>query len=92
VSQFNYLLEKGALEVDEEGRFRAVSEKFARGVEDLLHEMLMLQANGDYEGTRGFLESYGRASEALVAAIDQLGEVPVDILPVYAQAGQLMTN
>jgi hypothetical protein len=54
--------------------------------------MLMLQANGDYEGTRGFLESYGRASEALVAAIDQLGEVPVDILPVYAQAGQLMTN
>ncbi len=28
VAQFNYLLEKGALEVDAEGRFRAVSEKF----------------------------------------------------------------
>jgi hypothetical protein len=92
VSQFNYLLEKGALEIDEEGRFRAVSEKFPQSIEDLLHEMLMLQANGDYEGTREFLESYGRASEALVAAIDRLGEVPVDILPVYAQAGQLMTN
>ena len=58
VSQFNYLLEKGALEVDEEGRFRAVPEKFQETMRELLNLMLMLQANGDYE-------RYGGISKAV---------------------------
>jgi hypothetical protein len=89
VSQFNYLLEKGALEVDSEGRFRAVDDEFPGAIRDLLHEMLMLQAVGDYEGTAEFLATYGVASEALVAAIDRLGNVPVDIRPIYSQAEEL---
>lgn len=86
ISQFNYLLEKGALEVDAEGRFRAVSEKFPGGIRDLLHDMLMLQATGDYAGTQAFLDTYGVPSAALLSAIDRLGEVPVDIRPIYTQA------
>ncbi len=89
VAQFNYLLAKGALEVDESGRFRAVSEKFGGGIRDLLNTMLMLQANGDYEGTKAFLDTYGVASDALVAAVDRLGDVPVDIFPIYPQADEL---
>lgn len=89
VSQFNYLLEKGALEVDAEGRFRAVSETFPGAIRDLLHDMLMLQASGDYEGTAEFLDTYGVASDALVAAIDRLADVPVDIRPIYTQAAEL---
>ena len=86
VSQFNYLLEKGALEVDAEGRFHAVSERFPSTIETLLTEMLMLQANGDYEGTAAFLETYGQASEPLLKAIGRLDDVPVDIRPSYPQA------
>lgn len=89
VAQFNYLLENGALEVGADGRFRAVSEKFAGGIEDLLNTMLMLQATGDYEGTKTFLDTYGVASDALVAAVDRLDEVPVDIYPIYPQADEL---
>ena len=89
VSQFNYLLERGALEVDAEGRFRSVSERFESTIEELLTEMLMLQATGDYAGTAEFLDTYGVASDALLAAIDGLGEVPVDIRPVYPQADEL---
>jgi hypothetical protein len=89
IAQFNYLLEKGALEVDDEGRFRAVSERFPEAIRDLLHDMLMLQAAGDYEGTARFLDTYGVASEALIAAIDRLDGVPVDIRPIYAQADEL---
>ncbi|MEZ5330914.1 MAG: peptidase [Thermoanaerobaculia bacterium] len=89
IAQFNYLLEKGALEVDDEGRFRAVSEKFPDGIRDLLHDMLMLQATGDYEGTATFLDTYGVASDALLAAIDRLGDVPVDIRPIFTQAEEL---
>lgn len=86
ISQFNYLLENGALEVDEEGRFRTVPEAFPGAIRDLLNIMLMLQATGDYDGTHEFLETYGRPSEALLAAIDRLEDVPVDILPIYSTA------
>ena len=89
VSQFNYLLDKGALEVDAEGRFRSVSEKFDAAIEELLNLMLMLQATGDYQGTAEFLDAYGVASDALLAAIDRLDEVPVDIRPLYPQADEL---
>jgi hypothetical protein len=89
VSQFNYLLEKGALEVDEEGRFRTVSESFPAAIRELLHDMLMLQATGDYEGTVRFLDTYGKASPELLAAIERLADVPVDIRPVYPQAEEV---
>ncbi len=89
VAQFNYLLERGALEVDADGRFRSVSERFDAAMEQLLKTMLMLQATGDYAGTAEFLDTYGVASDSLLTAIDRLGEVPVDIRPLYPQAEEL---
>jgi hypothetical protein len=83
VAQFNYLMEKGALQVDESGRFRAVTEKFPGGIRDLVHDMLTLQAAGDYEGTKQFLDKYGKPQDSLLKAIDKLADVPVDIRPVY---------
>ena len=86
VSQFNYLLEKGALSIDAEGRFSAVSEKFPGAIKDLLHDMLMLQAAGDYTATKAFLDKYGVVSKELDAAIAKLGAVPTDITPDYVGA------
>lgn len=83
VAQFTYLLEKGALQVDENGRVRAVSEKFPGALRDLLRYMLMLQATGDYEGTKKFLDTYGKPPQAMRDAIARLADVPVDIKPVY---------
>ena len=65
-------MEKGALEVDANGRFRAVSEKFPAAIRDLLHDMLMLQAAGDYEGTKQFLDKYGKPTRA-ADAIERSG-------------------
>jgi hypothetical protein len=90
VAQFNYLTEKGALTVDAEGRFHAVSAKFPGAIRSLLHDMLMLQARGDYEATDRFLETYGQPSEELLAALERLSDVPVDVRPIYplAQGGE----
>jgi hypothetical protein len=87
VAQFNYLMAKGALTVDEEGRFRTVSAKFPEAIRSLLAEMLMLQATGDYPGTERFLAEYGEPGEALLAALEKLADLPVDIRPIYAAAG-----
>ena len=79
ISQFNYLMEKGALALDADGRYRTVPAKFAGGLRDLLHDMLMLQATGDYEGTKAFLARYGQPSKEMLAAIDRLQDLPVDL-------------
>jgi hypothetical protein len=84
VAQFNYLTEKGALQVDGSAHYRADSAKFPGAIRDLVHDMLMLQARGDYAGTKAFLEKYGKATPQLREAIGRLTAVPVDILPVYA--------
>jgi peptidase M49-like protein len=83
VAQFNYLQQKGALEIDANGRVRAVSEKFPAAIRDLLHDMLMLEATGDYEGTKRFLDTYGKATQPIRDAIARLADVPVDIRPIY---------
>ncbi len=84
VAQFNYLAQKGALVTDAQGRVHAVSEKFPGAIRDLLHDMLALQARGDYEGTKRFLDTYGKPTQALRDAIGRLKAVPVDIKPEYA--------
>jgi hypothetical protein len=89
VAQFNYLLEKGALAIDGDGRYATVPAKFPGAIRDLLREMLMLQATGDYEGTKAFLERYGHPTPPLVAAIERLHDVPVDLDAVYGQAAEL---
>ncbi len=88
MSQFNFLLEKGAVVVGEDGLFRTVSEKFPDAIRELLNIMLMLQATGDYDGTKEFLDTYGKASPELIAAIDKLGDVPTDVRPSYPQADE----
>ncbi|HMB52360.1 MAG TPA: hypothetical protein VKU40_03530 [Thermoanaerobaculia bacterium] len=82
-AQFNYLLDRGALTVDDDGRFAVVDERFQPAIEELLAEMLELQANGDYDGTVAFLDRWGVASDELRAAVDRLEDVPVDIRPLY---------
>ncbi|MCB1053997.1 MAG: peptidase, partial [Acidobacteria bacterium] len=83
VAQLNFLLEKGALELDDQGRLAAVSEKFPGAIRDLLHELLTLQARGDYDGSRAFLDRYGVASDALRDLVGRLGDLPVDIRPLF---------
>ncbi len=86
IAQFNYLIEKGALALDADGRYRTVPEKFEGGLRDLLHDILMLQANGNYAGTKAFLERYGQPSKEMLAAIDRLADLPVDLDTRFPQA------
>ncbi len=79
IAQFNYLMERGALALDAEGRFATVPAAFPGALRDLLREMLMLQARGDYAGTQAFLDRYGRPSPPMLAAIDRLKDLPVDL-------------
>ncbi len=88
--QINWLVEKGAVDHDPaSGRFRVDLDVIPEAVSGLAREFLLLQATGDYDGTGEFMERYGQVPEILTAAIERLGDVPVDIRPTYAVKGMM---
>ncbi len=85
LSQFNYLLERGAIEYDSDSeRFTVAQEVMPAAMSELARIYLTLQATGDYEGVGEFFDRYGQASLELELARARLREVPVDILPAYS--------
>ena len=82
--QYGYLKEKGAFRWDAaQGHFVIDPVKMEAGLKALLHDQLMLQANGDYEGTKAFFDKYAKLDSHADAAIAAMNDIPVDILPVY---------
>ncbi|RMG61887.1 MAG: peptidase [Calditrichaeota bacterium] len=90
VIALNYLLEKGGFEYNEAtGKFRVNDSKIRDAVRALAHDLLMIQALGDYQGAKAFIEKYRYISPQLERALDQLSDVPVDIRPRFAIEAQL---
>jgi hypothetical protein len=87
VIQTNYLLERGAIEITDDGRFRPVPGAFLDAFRGLATEILMIQARGDYPGAQRLVERYGAVHPAMRAALDSLTDIPVDIDPVYPLEG-----
>lgn len=82
--QLNYILEKGGFAFSEEEiRFRVVGEKMPDAVRQLSHEVLMIQARGDYAAASAFIEKYRKVDPRLRRALDKVTHVPVDIRPRY---------
>ncbi len=83
--QFSYLLEKGAIVYDEKtGLFQIDRDKINGAVKDLAYDLLMIEAKGDYNGAKKFVEKYRRLPESMKAGLAKLSNVPVDIKPQYA--------
>jgi hypothetical protein len=87
VIQTNYLMEQGAVEVTEEGRFRPVPDRFPEAFRSLTRELLMVQALGDYEAAAALVERYGTLHPAMEAALGDLEDIPVDVDPVFPLEG-----
>ena len=81
---FNYLMEKGGFEYNPQTRkFRVNDAKIEGAIRDLAHDLLMIQATGDYEGAKRFIQKYRYLSPEMQDALNRLKDVPVDIRPVY---------
>ena len=84
--QFSYLKEKGAFRWDSDAkRFRLDFDRMAEGIRDLTAELVRLQGNGDYAGTRAFFERYAKLDENARAVLASIGHIPTDIQPDYPE-------
>jgi Peptidase family M49 len=80
--QFNYLTDKGAFVAKPDGTFAVDPSKIKVAVRDLVHDLLAIEATGDYAGAKKMLDSLGNLRPPMQKALDRLQDLPTDIEPV----------
>ena len=82
--QYRYLRDKGAIVWDAKAkRFRIDDAKLDAGIRDLVGEIVRLQGNGDYAGTKAFLAKWAVMDAEAKQVTGAMGHIPVDIWPIY---------
>ena len=81
---YNYLLEKGAYEYNEQTQKVKVNfEKIGPVLKELANIVLMIQAEGNYQGAKDLIAKYVVNSPSMETLRKKLEHLPVDIKPVY---------
>lgn len=83
--QFNYLAGKGAFVAHSDGTWAVDFSKIKSAVKDLDHELLTIEARGDYEGAKRMLDTLGFLRPDLEKSLAALNDIPTDIEPIEIQ-------
>jgi hypothetical protein len=87
--QFNYFLDKGGFVANADGTFSVNLGKIKDAVAGLDHDLLTLEATGDYAGTRKLMSEMMLVRPEVQRALDRLKSLPTDIEPVFVTADGL---
>jgi hypothetical protein len=87
--QFNYLLDRGAFVEHGDGTFSVDMMKIKAAVQDLDHDLLTLEAEGNYSGAKEMLDKMGVLRPVLTKTFENLKNVPTDIEPIFVTAEEL---
>ncbi len=90
--QLNYLLDQGAFVVNADGTFAVADAKIRKAVADLTHDLMTLEATGDYAGAQALLKKMVVIRPEVQRVLDKLTNVPVDIEPNFVTAKQLLSR
>ncbi|MCP5104823.1 MAG: peptidase, partial [bacterium] len=83
--QMNYIMEKGGFLYDEKtGRFSVNKDKIRDIVKQLSHDVLMIEALGDYDKAKAMIDKYLHLTPEVQKALEKVAHIPTDIRPVYA--------
>jgi Peptidase family M49 len=84
IVSLNYLMEKGAITYSETTKRYAIDfNKIDAAVDMLANELLVIEAEGDYERAKKLSEKYSATTAVVQASLDSLKELPVDLVPLY---------
>src|SRR4030042_471975 len=72
-----------ALPICDNGKYAYVADRMPDAVKALAHDLLMIEAQGDYDGAKAFVEKYGEMPTEMKEALDSLSDIPTDIRPSY---------
>jgi hypothetical protein len=80
--QFNYLMDRGAFIARPDGTFAVDFMKIKGAVRDLIHDLLEIEATGDYARAKKMLDELGVIRPPLARALEKLKDIPTDIEPI----------
>src|SRR3954447_12664048 len=86
--QWNWLRERGAVTPAAGGKYTVDFAKSRDAVRDLATELLTIEATGDYARAKTLLDKYGKETPEMASVNATLKDIPVDITPVFAAAGE----
>ena len=86
--EWNWYREKGAIVSSGNGQFKVDTSKFREAIRTLAEELLMIEAMGDYARAEKLLKKYAVSTPEIESVIPLLKDIPVDITPVFAAAGE----
>jgi hypothetical protein len=82
--QINRFLEEGAATYDTgTATFRVHPDKLEASIKKLVADLCLLQHRGQRQAVDALLDKYGVLSPPMAAALERLGDIPVDIRPHY---------
>jgi hypothetical protein len=87
--QFNYFLDKGGFVANSDGTFSVDLSKIKDAVTGLDHELLTLEATGDYAGAKKLMSEMMVLRPEVQKALERLKSVPTDIEPIFVTADAL---
>ena len=87
--QVNYLIDHGAVRFGSDGRIAVDLPQMKAAVTGLTHEIMTVQANGDYAKAQAWLARMLVMRPEVQRLINRLGDVPVDIRPHFETAERL---
>jgi hypothetical protein len=86
--QWNWLREHGAVTPKGDGTYTMDMAKYREGIKSLATELLTIEATGDFARAQRLLDKYGVSTPEMQGVISKLSDIPVDINPVFAGAGE----
>jgi len=90
--QINYVLDKGGYVIQPDGTFSVDFTKIKAAVRDLDHDLLTIEAEGDYAGAKKVLTQMGVIRPEVKKALDRLQGIPTDIEPLFETANSLVPD
>ena len=88
--QFNTLMDKGAFVEHPDGTFSVDMAKIKTAVAELDHDLLTIEAQGDYAAAKKMLDELGVIRPGLRKTLDGLQGIPTDIEPIFVTAEELV--
>jgi hypothetical protein len=87
--QINRFVEEGGAKFDPATkRYKVDLPKLEVAIGRLVHDLCVLQWNGDKPGADALLAKYGVMSESMTTVMGGLDGIPVDVKPIYPLAGE----
>lgn len=81
--QYSYYVDHGALNLQKDGLYRIDFKKLESAITSLVHDVVVVQGDGNYAEAKAFLTQYGHIDDGVRHVNASLGDVPVDIQPIY---------